>query len=58
MGDVYVFDLEGHPTAEIAYAWAAPVVCHLTGMAAWTSIQRGPKLPLRSRAHVADNSRR
>jgi len=24
-GDVYVFDLERHPSAEIAYAWAAPV---------------------------------
>jgi hypothetical protein len=24
-GDVYVFALEGHPTAQKAYAWSAPV---------------------------------
>ena len=24
-GDVYVFDLEGHPTASTCYAWSSPV---------------------------------
>jgi hypothetical protein len=24
-GDVYVFNLEGHPTASTCYAWSAPV---------------------------------
>ena len=24
-GDVYVFALEGHPTAQKAYAWSAPI---------------------------------